>query len=157
MSTNLKTSFAIIAGVSIALDRIIIGAFNSHHKANLTKAGDTGQVTQVGAIYFQNRKRLTDSELKAEIEEKGYKLVDMPSGFQWAMNAQGATIQAGSGKAGQTLFVNALSKLTQAAKAKLDAEQKAAATKAARQAAMAKANEARKAQKAAQKKQTVTA
>ena len=117
MSANQKTNFAIIAGVSFALHSIIAGAFNSHHKARLTKADGKGQVTAAGASFFASRKRLNPADLAKAIAAipGNYKLLKLPAGFSWAVNPQGAYIQAGQGEIGQSLFAYALSDLTQAA------------------------------------------
>jgi hypothetical protein len=124
MTTNQKTLFAIVANVAFKLTPFISGAFNAHHKARLIKADGFGKVTPEGAKFFANRPRLNDAELKAAVETAKYKLVSMPQGFQWAINAQGATWQAGQGAVGQTLFANALSTLTQSAQAALKAAPK---------------------------------
>ena len=129
MTTNQKTSFAIVAGVSFALHNILAGAFNSHHKARLTKADGKGQVTKEGAVFFSNRKRLSLDDLKKRIAELpgSYKLLKLPAGFSWAVNPQGAYMQAGQGEIGQSLFAYALSDLTNGAKAKVETKPKAIA------------------------------
>jgi hypothetical protein len=149
MANNQKTSFAIIANIAFGLIPVIAGGFNSHHKGRLVKAGNTGKVTEEGAAFFSNRPRLADKELTAAVEEAGFKLADLPAGFKWAINARGAAWQAGQGKVGQTLFANALSSLTQAAKAAEEKAAKAEQAKANRAASLAKANAARAAKKAA--------
>lgn len=120
MTTNQKTQFAIIANVAFAIPAIMKGAFNSHHKARLTKDGEMGKVTAEGAKFFSNRSRLNDAELKAAVTEAKFSLAKMAGGFIWAVSSpdnKGAVIawQAGQGAIGQTLFANALSELTQSA------------------------------------------
>ena len=113
--TTKKETFAIVANIAFALDSILAGAFNAHHKARLIKlSGNMGKVTEEGAVFFTNRPRLTREELIKKLPE-GYALVMQDAPFEWAINAQGAAVQAGQGVIGQTLFAMALSSLTQAA------------------------------------------
>jgi hypothetical protein len=113
--TTKKETFAIVANIAFALDSILAGAFNAHHKTRLIKlSGNMGKVTEEGAVFFTNRPRLTREDLIKRLPE-GYALVFQDTPFEWAINAQGAAVQAGQGIIGQTLFSMALSSLTQAA------------------------------------------
>lgn len=108
-------SFAIVANVAFPLDPILRGAFNAHHKERLIKSGDSGQVTQAGAVFFTNRERLTEADAHKLAVADGYEIKTSPTGYKWAIK-NGIHWQAGSGKVGQALFAYALSVLTQSNK-----------------------------------------
>lgn len=154
MSTNQKTTFAIVANVSFTIPQFLLGAFNAHHKENLTKVGNVGKVTEKGAVFFFNRQSPTvRAEAKKAIPE-GYKacIID---GIPWvakpyalADGKMGAEpIQPGQGHLGKALFAEALSMLTQAAQAAQAAEK----AKVERVKRLQAANAARRAQKEADK------
>lgn len=137
MSTETKTAaFQIVANVEFAVSRILRGAFNSYHKQRLNyKGANKGEVTKEGAAFFTNRPRLDDAQLAQALADCKYSLYDA-GGFLWAQNTHKTQWVPGQGAIGQTLFVNALSVLTQqahaaqaSAKAKTAAKPKTAAKK----------------------------
>lgn len=148
MAVN-TTVFSIIANVLFNIPRPIASAFNSHHKMRLERAGGSlGRVLPEGVTYFTNRIRLDFTDMVKALEVEGYA---MDEAGLWAYHIKsGQPYPSGTGTVGRSLFVWALSTLSQKAEQVRIAAEKVEHAKAAR-AARPKATRAAKA-----KPETVT-
>lgn len=130
MAVN-KTAFAIIANVLFNLPRPIISSFNTHHKARLQKAGGSlGRVLPDGVTFFTNRVRLDYADMEKALSAENYTMDD--SGLWAYHNKSGQPYVSGTGIVGRSLFVWALSTLSQQAEQARITAEKAEQAKAAR-------------------------
>lgn len=126
-----NTVFLIIANVLFNMPRPIMSSFNSHHKTRLQKAGGSlGRVLPEGVTFFTNRTRLDYQDLIKALSAEGYA---MDNAGLWAYHQKsGQPYISGTGIVGRSLFVWALSTLSQQAERARIVAEKAEQTKAAR-------------------------